>query len=101
MHQTVAILGFEPALQSSLSSLLGSEPGLQIVNQDLNSPDILLIAPPNPDWVLELHRRFPRARVVAVLEWHRRDQFAEAPIDEYVDSLAGYRSLVKQILASD
>lgn len=101
MQQTLAILGFEPALQSSLRSLLSREPGLQIADHEQVAPDILLIAPSNQEWVRQLRARFPKARVVAMLEWHRRSHFSEASIDEYVDGLAGYDSLVKLIRASD
>ncbi|MFN8613616.1 MAG: hypothetical protein U0931_39135 [Vulcanimicrobiota bacterium] len=97
MNLRVAILGFEPALRSALRSLLSREPGLQLAEENDPQPDILLIAPSNPEWVNQLRQLHPQARIVAMVEWHRRSGFADAAVDEFVDSLDGYQSLLKQI----
>lgn len=101
MNQSVAILGFEPALQSALRSLLGREPGLELADDAAESPDILLISPGSVEWAVQLRARYPRARIVAMVEWHRRSSYSEASIDQFVDGLAGYENLLQQILGKN
>ncbi|MBS2034496.1 hypothetical protein JST97_05900 [bacterium] len=97
MLTSVMILGFEPAIQSILALVLAREPGLTVHSQESNEPDVLLVKPESPEVIEELRSRFPLARFIAVLDWHRRSLFSSAPIDEYVDPLAGYEALVAVI----
>lgn len=102
MKQTVGVLGFEPGLQKSLELLLHGEHDLAIVPVSLSEsgaasqpePDILIIAPPNAEWVEKVRQRYPRVRLLAMVDWHRRYQFSDSHIDDYVESLMSYNGLL-------
>jgi hypothetical protein len=96
----VGVFGFEPALQRPLEILLAAEPGLSVVrhsNLPECPPDVLIIAPPNADWVDRLQSRFPQARMLAMVEWCRRDQFVAFPIRGYFDPFQGYSGLLELV----
>jgi len=107
VKQKVGILGFEPALQKSLETLLQGEPDLMIVPVSLDSnrapsqhqlePDILIVSPANPDWVEQVRCRYPHVRLLAMVGWQRRHQFCDSRIDDYVESLMSYAGLLDQI----
>ncbi|MFN8608742.1 MAG: hypothetical protein U0931_14490 [Vulcanimicrobiota bacterium] len=97
MLTSVKIFGFEPAIQAMLRLMLSKEPGLSVAGEDADEADVLLFRPEDPESIFNLRIQFPIARFVAVLDWHRRSSFAGAPVDEYVDPLAGYESLVASI----
>jgi len=106
--RSVGVVGFEPAIQSSLESLLGGEPGYSVMRFPANwcpstngvaslegSPDILIIAPPSRDWVDHLHAQFPQALLLAMVDWHREDQFVGAPIAGYFERYHSYSNLLE------
>lgn len=106
--RSVGVVGFEPAIQSSLESLLGGEPGYTVLRFPANwcpstngltgpdlSPDILIIAPPSRDWVDHLHSKFPQAQLLAMVDWHREDQFKGAPITGYFERYQSYSHLLE------
>ena len=90
----VTLLGFEPAIQKSLESLLGSEPGVELTE---SAPDVVVTAPPTPEWLSAVQQRYPKARLLAMVEWNRRDQFARLPVDGYFDRFQGYRALLEML----
>lgn len=97
----VGVLGFEPGLQKSLELLLQRETDLTVVPVSLSEasaePDTLIISPSNPEWVEQVRRRYPRARLLAMVDWHRRHQFSDSRIDDYVESLMSYTGLLDQL----
>ena len=107
MKQKVGVLGFEPALQKSLESLLQGEPDLMVVPVSLNpnehqlEPDTLIVSPANPGWVEQLRFRYPHVRLLAMVDWQRRHQFCDSRIDDYVESLMSYAGLLDQLREFD
>lgn len=97
MKQTVAVMGFEPALQNALEGLLSREPDLQLATSADQEVDTLILFPPSVEWVHQLRERYPRARFLAVVDWQRRHYFSEAPIHEYVDTLLSYHGLLEVV----
>lgn len=101
MNQKVGVLGFEPALQKSLELLLQREVDLTVVPVGLSEasaePDTLIISPSNPEWVEQVRRRYPRARLLAMVDWQRRHQYSDSRIDDYVESLMSYAGLLDQL----
>jgi len=97
MKQRVAVMGFESALQHTLKGLLSREPDLQVADPDETQVDTLILFPPNPEWVHQLHERYPRARLLAVVDWQRRHQFVDTPIHGYVDTLLSYHGLLEVV----
>ncbi|MFN8610742.1 MAG: hypothetical protein U0931_24590 [Vulcanimicrobiota bacterium] len=99
MNYTLAILGFERAVDRSLRLLLGSHPGLSLAGAE-EIPDILLFVPRDVESVKALRVRYPRTKFLAVLGWHRREQFQDAPIDDFIDFVLGYQHLLERIAAA-
>ncbi|MBX3172346.1 MAG: hypothetical protein KF760_33385 [Candidatus Eremiobacteraeota bacterium] len=97
MKQTVAVMGFEPALQKTLEGLLSREPDLRLAGP--TDPDVhtLILFPPSAEWVHQLRERYPRARLLAVMDWERRHQFVDTPIHDYVDTLLSYHGLLEVV----
>jgi hypothetical protein len=58
-------------------------------------PDFLIISPPSPDWVDRIHANFPAACLLAMVEWHRREQFRFAPIRDYFERFQSYTGLLE------
>lgn len=100
MRQTVAVMGFEPALQSALEGLLSREPDLNLSRSA--DPDVhtLILFPPSAEWVQQVRERFPRARLLAVVDWNRRHHFSDSPIHAYVDTLLSYPGLLEVLRES-
>ena len=101
----VGIVGFEPAIRAPLEILLSAEPDLDVVAfppewspLDAVSPalevDVLLIDPLGPDWVERLHAHFPKAAMLAMVEWHHRHLFQGGPIRMYFERCQGYVELL-------
>lgn len=100
MKQTVAVMGFEPALQNTLEVLLSREPDLQVAAPGDTEVDILILFPPSAEWVRQLRERYPKARFLAVVDWPKRHQFSDAPIHSYVDPLRSYHGLLEVVRES-
>jgi hypothetical protein len=97
MKQTVAVMGFEPALQATLEGLLSREPDLSLSGSTDPNVHTLILFPPNAEWVDQIRQRYPRARLLAVVDWHRRAQFCDSPIHAYVDTLLSYPGLLEVV----
>jgi hypothetical protein len=118
----VGVVGFEAAIQGSLESLLAGEPGLSVLRFPKNwspgsplletsappggesgedSPDVLIMAPPSCDWVNRVHAQFPRACLLAMVDWHRREQFSGAPICDYFERFESYHGLLELLRQHD
>ncbi|MBT9584203.1 hypothetical protein IV102_12750 [bacterium] len=105
--KTVGVVGFEPAIQGPLESLLSSEPHLSVVRFPHNwSPGVsaafvtepihfLILSPPTPEWVDRIHAQFPSACLLAMVEWHRREQFRLAPIQDYFERFQSYQGVLE------
>lgn len=95
--QTLAVMGFEPALQRTLEGLLSLEADLLLAGPSDEDVDTLILFPPSEEWVYQLRRRYPRARFLAVVDWQQRPRFIDAPIDAYVDTLLSYHGLLELV----
>lgn len=93
----MAVMGFEPAMQKTLEGLLSREPDLEMAGPSDEDVQTLILFPPSAEWVQELRLRYPRARFLAVVGWHRRHQFCDATIHSYVDTLLSYHGLLEQV----
>lgn len=104
----VALYGFEPAIQHSLESLLSAEPGVEIVHlarrwspgEDVacEVPDVLVAVPPSVSWVDEVYKALPGVRVLVMVDWQVRDQFAGSPVAGIFDRFQGYHGLLEMVL---
>lgn len=92
----MTLLGFEPAIQKSLETLLVREPGLELTPPE-TIPDVIVAAPPSPEWLSCVRQRFPTSRLLAMVEWNHRDRFARLPVDGYFDRFQGYPALLEML----
>ena len=107
----VGVVGFEPAIQGSLESLLAGEPGFAVTHFPPNwspegpdpeaTPDVLIIAPPDSDWVARLHAQFPQTNLVAMVDWRHRDSFRESAIKGYFERFQSYSGLLELLRESE
>jgi len=100
VKQTVAIMGFEPALQKTLEGLLSREPDLHVADPVDTEVDTLILFPPNADWVHQLRESYPKARFLAMVDWHKRHHFIGTPIHGYLDTLRSYHGLLEVVRES-
>jgi hypothetical protein len=101
LRATVAVLGFEPVIQSLLEDLLEEEPELSIIRfapqwvpgqaYSGPDPDVLLISY-RPDWQQTLGQQFPQSAILGQAGWRATGTQNSNPSFE---GGAGYQSLVR------
>lgn len=102
---TVAILGFEPAIQRSLETLLASESDWQVISfpsdwsrwEHMASPQVFLVAPPSPNWAERLRQNFPVALILAQVDWTRRYLYQDLAIFDFFDGFSGYAGVIQAL----
>lgn len=96
MGLTVGLLGFEPAIERGLRSLLRLEAGLQLVSLE-DSPQVLIVGALDAMQLDELHRRQPQAIILRQLSLYAKESEGEHPWERRFEAFQGYSHLLSLV----
>ncbi len=96
MAITVALLGFEPAIERGLQALLRNETGLHLVTAD-ESPRVLLVGALEGQQVQELHRHHPQAIILRQMSLYSKEAEGEQPWERRFEAFQGYGHVLSLI----